>query len=159
MEPPSAAIPFKMLLSSALFIFICILERSSSLGKAKTHTGAESCPLSLSFLNRPCADYGAISVYHLLSSDDEIFIQNFSHVFLCARCCKLQERRKEFSIIWQWQRLMKYCQYLCETCIIFFIAASPLLPTHFAIFISSPLKSLNFVSEQKTAILPDRNWL
>lgn len=29
--------------------------------------------------NRPCADYGAISVYHLLSSVDEIFIQISAH--------------------------------------------------------------------------------
>jgi hypothetical protein len=50
---------------------------------------------------------------------------------------------------------MKYCQYLCKTCIIFFIAASPPLPTHFAIF---PL-NFKFCRRRKTAIFPDHNWL
>jgi hypothetical protein len=44
---------------------------------------------------------------------------------------------------------MKYCQYLCETCIIFFIAASPSPPTHFAIFLLSFLEILNFAGEGK----------
>lgn len=132
MEPPSAAIPFKMLSSLALFVFICILERSSSLGETKTHTGAKALP---HFLCLPWkidhVQIMGLSVCTIYCPPSTRFLyKKFSHVFLSARCCKLHERksiciqkRKEFFIIWQRQRLMKYCQYLCETCIIFFIAA------------------------------------
>lgn len=57
--------------------------------------------------NRPCADYGAISVYHLLSSSDEIFIQillSFScQCFHPAFCCSLYDpvnsKEQDFILI------------------------------------------------------------
>lgn len=79
MEPPSAAAYFFhlkfSLLRSALFIFICIPERSSSRIfpfkkkplRADVHTHVHTAMSSLRYGYerkpcRPCADYGAISV-------------------------------------------------------------------------------------------------
>lgn len=149
MEPPSAAVShwkFHWLRCfSYSFVFRNVHHRAKKREESTYRRRMSSRYLQAGRkeANRPCADYEAISVYHLLSLVDEIFIQIF-HVFSpppWQQCfpsanCRLQERRKSICI----QRRKsssssgnsiqhKILPISCETCIIlsrFFIAQSVL---------------------------------
>lgn len=150
MEPPSAAVYFFHLKSSPLrrfsysFVFWNVHHRLLlrmfearetqtdvytwiQLSYPSRHFATEAC----SAATRPCADYGAISVYHLLSSFDEIFIQIFLSVRRRVVNCMSGNRfasgrsfaKGEF-IIWQARSGDEILSISYETCIIFFIIAT-----------------------------------
>jgi hypothetical protein len=100
-------LPFKrcsrlLLAFSYSFVFCNVHHRPAFLSfiacfpgaRAKTHTAVVVLLARWKAERRPCADYGAISVYHLLSSADEIFIQNaFHHDALSGASTARRERK------------------------------------------------------------------
>ena len=147
--------PFKNLPSSLLFVFICILKRSSSKKITQKYTNRCSCPpATANVCERKQTDHVQImglsvcTIYCPLSTR---FLYKFFIFFLHrgnvsiqrAVACKsgnlFTSRKGRVFVIWQQysREAHKILSISYDTCIIFFFIA-PGKPTRFAIILKFP---------------------